>query len=90
MITLTSIEMFNLLKDKVGEKEAQALTEYISIQVKEGIQSEKQHLATKEDLVREVGLVRKEIAEAKTDMIKWFFAFFVSLALMIVGLYLKS
>ena len=31
--------------------------------------------------------LRNEIKESKTDMIKWFFAFFVTLVLMISGLY---
>ena len=89
-MNLTIIEMYNLLRAKIGEKEAQAITEYISVQVSESFQSEKQHLATKEDFVREIGLVRKEISEAKTDMIKWVFAFFATLGLMIAGLYLKG
>ena len=45
--------------------------------------------ATKEDLAKlETTLVQK-IGDSKTDMIKWVFAFFVTLALMIVGFYLK-
>jgi hypothetical protein len=32
------------------------------------------------------GLIR-EIKDSKTDMIKWFFAFFITLVLMILGLY---
>ena len=43
-------------------------------------------LATKED----IAIVRKEIAESKTDMIKWVFTFFAALSLMIMGLYLKK
>ena len=31
--------------------------------------------------------LRTEIKDTKTDMIKWFFAFFVTLVLMILGLY---
>ena len=31
--------------------------------------------------------LRAEIKDTKTDMIKWFFAFFVTLVLMILGLY---
>ncbi len=31
-----------------------------------------------------------KIAESKTDMIKWFVAFFTTLALMIVGLYFRK
>ena len=90
MISISSIEMYNLLRAKIGEKEAQAITEYISVQVKDTFLAEKEHFASREDLVKEIGLVRKEIAEAKTDIIKWVFAFFVTVALMIIGLYLKK
>lgn len=31
--------------------------------------------------------LKGEIKESKTDMIKWFFAFFITLVLMILGLY---
>lgn len=32
-------------------------------------------------------VIRGEIKETKSDMIKWFFAFFITLAIMILGLY---
>lgn len=31
----------------------------------------------------------KDIANSKTDMLKWFFVFFIALAAMIIGIYLK-
>lgn len=34
--------------------------------------------------------VRSEIANAKTDIIKWFLGSFIVLALMIIGLYFKN
>lgn len=34
--------------------------------------------------------VKKEIIEAKNDMIKWFVGLFFALALMIIGLYIKK
>jgi hypothetical protein len=37
----------------------------------------------KEDMLK----LELKIAESKSDMIKWFFAFFVTLMLMILGLY---
>lgn len=37
----------------------------------------------KEDILR----LEIKIAESKSDMIKWFFAFFVTIMLMILGLY---
>ena len=48
--------------------------------------NKKELLATKED----VSQLRVEIAQSKNDMIKWFVAFFVTLALMILGLYIKK
>lgn len=48
--------------------------------------SEKEHLATKKDIVE----LTAKIAESKSDMVKWMFSFFVALALMIIGLYLKK
>ena len=33
---------------------------------------------------------KNDISQAKTDMIKWFFAFFMALAVMIIGLYFKK
>jgi hypothetical protein len=49
-------------------------------------EAEKDLLATKDD----ISIVRLEIKETKTGMIKWVFAFFATLALMIAGLYLKK
>jgi len=33
---------------------------------------------------------KEDLANAKTDMIKWFVGLFIALALMIIGLYLKD
>lgn len=55
--------------------------------------SKKDMLATKQDTndIRQ-DMIRLEvkIAESKSDMIKWFVAFFITLSLMIIGLYLKK
>lgn len=34
--------------------------------------------------------VKKEITDAKNDMIKWFVGLFFALAMMIIGLYIKG
>lgn len=41
------------------------------------------------DLLTELSL-KSNLDELKTDMIKWFFAMFLTLALMIIGLYFKK
>ncbi len=50
----------------------------INTKYKSELQSDLQKLEIK---------LRTEIKDSKTDMIKWFFAFFVTLVLMILGLY---
>ncbi len=52
--------------------------------------SKKEHLLTKKDLIELGARLENSIAQSKTDMIKWMFSFFVALALMIIGLYLKK
>ena len=61
------------------------MTEYIEVKVEQKFESQKQMLATKEDVKN----LEIKLAETKSDLLKWVFALFVSLALMIVGLYIK-
>ena len=82
---VTRIDLFNVLKEKIGEQQAKSLTEYIEVKVEQKFESQKQMLATKEDVKN----LEIKLAETKSDLLKWVFAMFVSLALMIIGLYIK-
>jgi hypothetical protein len=82
---VTRIDLFNVLKEKIGEQQAKSLTEYIEVKVEQKFESQKQMLATKEDVKN----LETKLAETKSDLLKWVFAMFVSLALMIIGLYIK-
>jgi hypothetical protein len=66
MQSISSIELFTILKSKIGEQEAKSLTEYIEVQVKESFANEKEHLASKKDL-----------AELKADLLKWLIVLFI-------------
>ena len=66
MSSISSIEMYTILKGKLGETEAKALTEYVETKVEKSLEKEKDVLATKVDL-----------AEAKSDIIKWMFIFWI-------------
>jgi len=48
------------------------------------------NFATKEDLAIVRGELRTEMANVKSDVIRWMFAFFVTMLLAILGLYLKK
>lgn len=77
------IDLYNKLKAKIGENEAKELIDFIDFRSEEKRLNSDKILATKQD----INDVRLEIKETKTDMIKWFFAFFLTLVLMILGLY---
>ena len=47
-------------------------------------------VATEDDIAHLRTELKTDIANSKNDMIKWFFTFFMALALMIIGLYFKK
>lgn len=71
--------LYSLSSEKLDKDTAAQLTGYIEAKVNKSVVDKTTHLAYKEDL-----------ANAKTDMIKWFVGLFIALALMIIGLYFKG
>ena len=86
MIAISNIELYNLLRAKLGEKEAQAVTSYIDTTVADKFIAEKQYLATKED----IAIVRKEIAETKADILKWLFLMFLPIYIGMIVFLIKQ
>ena len=60
-------------------------TTRINTQYKSELQSDLQKMEMQ--LRTDMQKMEIQIKETKTDMIKWFFAFFVTLVIMILGLY---
>lgn len=121
-MTPTGIQLFQLLKPKLGERETEALINFVDVRAKENRQeiqeSNLKTCATKEELwkvkeelkeeISNVKFILKEdivnlrtelkgdiasldvkISDFKSDIIRWVFAFFVTLMLAIIGLYFK-
>lgn len=63
---LAEIELYEILKSKLGEKEAKNLVEYIEDKVDKKLDEKQDILATKVDL-----------ANMKADIIKWMFLFWI-------------
>ncbi len=70
---VSEIKLYELLKAKIGEKEAEAFVEILEKRVDIKFEDAKQYLATKEDIAD----VRAEMQTIKTDIIKWMFIFWV-------------
>lgn len=73
MSTINTIDLYNLLRNKIGEKEAQALTEYVYVQVDEKFAEKKDVLASKEDIFKvqnQISDLRVELKEQKAELLK--------------------
>lgn len=87
MTATQSLNLYNLsLRYFQNETDAKAFVSEVEAVVDNKFDTKKDVLATKEDIAK----LELKIVESKTDMIKWVFAFFATLALMIVGLYIKK
>ena len=72
---VSEIKLYELLKAKLGEKEAEAFVEILEKKVDHKFYDAKQLLATKEDL-----------ANNKAELIKWMFIFWIGQITVIAGL----
>lgn len=51
---VSDIQLFQMLREKIGEKEAQSLVEYVETKIEKEFDGKRDVLATKEDLAREI------------------------------------
>ena len=80
-----NIKLYDLFRIdlKLDDAKAREFVETIDKTITQEVRQDKTEVATKD-------FVKKEITEAKNDMIKWFVGLFFALALMIIGLYIKK
>jgi len=67
------LEVYEIFKNRFSNEEAAKVIQFFEMKAEEKYAQKKDVLATKDD----IGTVRKEIAEAKTDTIKWMFIFWI-------------
>ncbi len=61
IMSVSEIKLYNLLRTKVGEEQAQNLVEFIQSSVKDEFDTKKEIFATKEDLTREISNLRADL-----------------------------
>jgi hypothetical protein len=80
--------LYKLLTDKLGSDTTEAMFKYIDNKTERSVEATIKTLATKNDLHKEVALVKddlakvkydlsKEIGESNTNTIKWMFIFWI-------------
>jgi hypothetical protein len=83
-------KLYDLLSSHLGKETAENLTTFIEEKIKDEVKNTSQTVATKEDLLKLKSDLESKISDTKVDLIKWIFAFWMTLALMVIGLYLKK
>ncbi len=79
MIVTTDIQLFRILKERLGEKEAESLVDFVDAKLKENNDVNSKILATKEDL-----------ANTRAELIKWMFIFWIGQVAVTFGFILLS
>jgi hypothetical protein len=91
---MTRLQVYQILNSRIGERETEAFITYIDTTLKdfreELVESIQRQFATKEDLANVKGQLEVKISDVRTDVIRWMFAFFVTMLLAILGLYFKK
>lgn len=73
-MVVSEIKLFELLKAKIGEKEAAAFVEILETRVNKKFEDAKNFLSTKEDISKlQVGITEKH-----NDLLKWMVVMWIS------------
>lgn len=75
---ITEVRLFDLLKAKIGQKEAEAFIEIMDIKIEKKFEEKTKMLSTKEDLFLtkeelsgKMANLELKLTEFKADLIKW-------------------
>jgi hypothetical protein len=92
-MTVTTLDLYNILRIKIGEKEAKTLVEFVEQKVAQQIEGEVSGLATKADITATKGDIKTEISKleviiekTKAEIIKWMFIFWAGQTGIMVGI----
>jgi hypothetical protein len=81
-MTISEIQLYELLASKIGRTEAQGLVEFVEAKVDKKLDEKTNSLATKEDIL----LLKQDISNTKVELVKWMVATGIALASVMVAL----
>ena len=82
---VSEIKLYELLKAKLGEKEAEAFVHILEQKVDDKFDDAKQILTTKEDFANLRTEFKTDLSVVKVDLIKWMVSLVLTLFLALVG-----
>jgi hypothetical protein len=86
-LSVSLTQLYDILSQKFGKQEAQSIVQFIETKIETKVEEQTKGLATKEDLVRETSAIRIEMEKGFKEQTRWMLGIFITLALMILGLY---
>lgn len=78
MNAVTTLELYDLLKLKIGDTEARTLVEYVDAKVEKELENKKDILATKKDIY--------ELSEKMNSHFKWLIGLFITQMAFVMGI----
>lgn len=82
---INDIELYEVLKESLGEKQAKSLVGLVEIRVNNKFEQNKTVLATKEDISDLKLKLTKQISDVKVDLLKWQIAMWVTLMIAVLA-----
>jgi hypothetical protein len=76
-MVISDIKLYELLKARLGEREAEAFVDILEHTVDKKFEDAKDVLSTKEDLAKAVGTLEAKIAQSETRMTMRMFLFWM-------------
>ncbi len=89
VMTISEIQLYELLASKIGRTEAQGLVEFVEARTDKKIDEKTNMLATKHDIFeikQEMQAMRTDFAHVKVDLVKWMIGTGIALASVMVAL----
>ena len=70
-LQISEIQLYSILREKIGDQQAQTLTDYVESRIDRKFEKNKSILSTKSDILE----LKNQISENKAETIKWMFVF---------------
>ena len=84
-MSVSKIQLYNILKTKLGDKEAQTLVEFVQKEVKAELEIGKDNLATKQDLSALKEELKEDMSKMKAELLRTVYIVGLAQFLAIVG-----
>jgi hypothetical protein len=83
MTTITTIQLYDILAQKIGKETAKTLVDYVDTKIDKSLEDKSKVLVTKED----IGALENRLLREMNGQLRWIIGIFVTQTLMILGIY---